>query len=162
MARINRDVIVAIVLLLGCGAFIAASFDIDSALFGQMSSSLWPRAILVPLTLLSLIYLIKSIAEASQVEYPSRGGLTGWFQYYRNPIICFGLFFLFLAVMPLLGMLIGGLLFVFLMLSVLGGMAPRQMALHAVIAVAAVGVMWSIFTFGLGVFLPEGEMISFQ
>ena len=64
--------------------------------------------------------------------------------------------------MPLLGMLIGGLLFVFLMLSVLGGMAPRQMALHAVIAVAAVGVMWSIFTFGLGVFLPEGELISFQ
>lgn len=162
MARINRDVVVAIVLLLGCGVFIAASFDIDPALFGQMSSSLWPRAILAPLTLLSLIYLVKSIAEASQVEYPSRGGVTGWIQYYRNPITCFGLFFLFLAAMPLLGMLIGGLLFVFFMLSVLGGIAPRQMLLHAVISVAAVGVMWSIFTFGLGVILPEGELISFQ
>lgn len=162
MERINRDVVVAIVLLLGCGVFFAASFDIDPALFGQMSSALWPRAILAPLTLLSLVYLVKSIAEAPQIEYPSRGGVTGWLQYYRNPIICFGLFFLFLAAMPLLGMLIGGLLFVFLMLSVLGGIAPRQMALHAVIAVAAVGVMWSIFTFGLGVFLPAGELISFR
>lgn len=162
MARINRDVVVAIVLLLGCGAFFVASFDIEAALFGQMSSSLWPRAILVPLTLLSLIYLVKSIAEAAHVEHPSRGGLGGWFQYYRNPIICFGLFFVFLAAMPLLGMLVGGLLFVFLMLSVLGGIAPRQLALHAVIAVVAVGAMWSIFTFGLGVILPEGELLSFR
>jgi hypothetical protein len=162
MARINRDVVVAIVLLLGCGVFIAASFDIEAAIFGQMSSSLWPRAILAPLTLLSLIYLIKSIAEAANVEYPSRGGVTGWLRYYRNPIVCFGLFFVFLAAMPLLGMLIGGLLFVFLMLSVLGGIAPRQMVLHALISVAAVGVMWSIFTFGLGVILPEGELISFR
>lgn len=162
MARINRDVVVAIFLLLVCGAFIAASFDIVDAGFGQMSSSLWPRAILAPLTLLSLIYLVKSIAEAADVEYPSRGGLTGWVQYYRNPIVCFGLFFVFLAAMPLLGMLVGGLLFVFFMLSVLGGIAPRQMALHAVIAIAAVGVMWSIFTFGLGVILPEGELISFR
>lgn len=162
MARINRDVVVAIVLLLGCGVFFAATFDIDPALFGQMSSALWPRAILAPLTLLSLVYLVKSIAEASQVEYPTRGGVTGWLQYYRNPIVCFGLFFVFLATMPLLGMLIGGLLFVFLMLSVLGGLAPRQMMLHAMISIAAVGVMWSIFTFGLGVFLPAGELISFQ
>jgi len=161
MARINRDVVVAIVLLLGCATFIAASFDIDPALFGQMSSSLWPRAILAPLTLLSLVYLVKSIKETS-VERVSRGGLTGWFQYYRNPIVCFGLFFAFLAVMPLLGMLLGGLLFVFLMLSVLGGFAPRQMAIHALISIAAVGVMWSIFTFGLGVILPEGELISFR
>ena len=161
MARINRDVVVAIVLLLGCAAFIAASFDIDPTLFGQMSSSLWPRAILVPLTLLSLIYLVKSIMEIPTVR-ESRGGVTGWFRHYRNPIICFGLFFAFLAVMPLLGMLLGGLLFVFLMLSVLGGIAPRQMAIHALVSLAAVGVMWSIFTFGLGVILPEGELIRFR
>ena len=162
MARINRDVVVAIVLLLGCAAFIAASFDFDPALFGLMSSSLWPRAILAPLTLLSLVYLVKSIVEAADVEYPSRGGLKGWFQYYRSPIICFGLFFVFLAAMPLLGMLLGGLLFVFAMLSVLGGIAPRKMVVHALIALVAVGVMWSIFTFGLGVFLPAGELFSFQ
>lgn len=161
MTRINRDVIVAIVLLLGCAAFTVASFDIDPALFDQMSSALWPRAILAPLTLLSLIYLVKSIADIP-VERVSRGGLTGWFQYYRNPIICFGLFFVFLASMPLLGMLLGGLLFVFLMLSVLGGIAPRQILVHALISIAAVGVMWSIFTFGLGVILPEGELISFR
>ena len=116
------------------------------------------------LTLLSLIYLIKSIME-TPAERPARdgagGGLAGWFRYYRNPIICFVLFFAFLAVMPLLGMLIGGLLFVFFMLSVLGGIAPRQMALHAIISIAAVGIMWSIFTFGLGVILPQGELINF-
>ncbi len=159
--RINRDAIVAIVLLLLCGIFIASSFDIVEASFGQMSSALWPRAILVPLTLLSFIYLIRSLTAPPEAG-EARGGLPGWFVYYRNPILCFVLFFAFLWTMPWLGMLLGGLIFVFLMLSVLGGWSPRLLGLHAVIALVAVGLMWSIFTFGLGVILPQGELVSFQ
>ena len=62
--------------------------------------------------------------------------------------------------MPTLGMLIGGTLFVFLLLNALGGWHPKAMALHAAIACIAVGGMWSIFTYSLGVILPPGEIFS--
>jgi hypothetical protein len=31
---------------------------------------------------------------------------------------------------------------------------------HAIIAVVAVGGMWSLFTYGLGVILPQGEILE--
>ncbi len=62
--------------------------------------------------------------------------------------------------MPVLGMLIGGVMFVFLLLNALGGWAPKKLGLHAIIAVLGVGGMWSIFTYGLGVILPPGAIFS--
>ena len=70
------------------------------------------------------------------------------------------MFFLFLLSLPYLGMLIGGISFVFLLMSLLGGWQPRQLLVHAVIAVCAVGAMWSLFTFGLEVMLPEGMIYN--
>ena len=60
----------------------------------------------------------------------------------------------------MLGSLIGGVLFVFTLMSVLGGWSPRNLALHATLALVTVGGMWSIFTYGLGVLLPPGEIFS--
>jgi hypothetical protein len=56
-------------------------------------------------------------------------------------------------------MLLDGIVFVFALLCALGGWSPRQMALHAAVAVFSVGGMWSVFTFGLHVFLPTGILI---
>jgi predicted membrane-bound spermidine synthase len=66
----------------------------------------------------------------------------------------------YLVTLPYLGSLIGGLAFVFTLMSVLGGWSPRNLALHALLAVVTVGGMWCIFTFGLGVLLPPGEIFS--
>ena len=54
---------------------------------------------------------------------------------------------------------IGGVLFVFLALTVMGERTPRAIAIHLVVALATIGVMWAIFTFGLRVILPEGEIL---
>ncbi|MEK9680083.1 MAG: tripartite tricarboxylate transporter TctB family protein [Rhodospirillaceae bacterium] len=156
---LNRDVFVGIFLLVICGAFFYASFDIQKPLFGQMSSALWPRIVLTPLTILSLIFLIKSAMTTEPVR-EARGGPKGWLGYYKNPIIIFLLFAIFLATMPYLGMLIGGILFVFILLSYLGGWTPRDLAIHGAIAVGTVGFMWSVFSFALGVILPQGELLS--
>ena len=67
-------------------------------------------------------------------------GVTGWLAYYRNPITCFVVFALFLISLPVLGMLIGGVGFVFVLMGMLGGWAPRQLAVHAVVALATVGL----------------------
>jgi len=163
MVRMNRDTMVAIFLLLACGVFIWATFDIRQPDYGVLLPSTWPRVILSALTLLSFIYLIQSIKAGPDetVEDPNRKpGLMGFLSYWQNPIICFIMFFLFLLTMPILGMLIGGISFVFLLMCLLGGWAPKQMLTHAIIAAGAVGAMWSLFTFGLEVMLPEGVIYN--
>ena len=167
MARVNRDVVVALVLLLFCGVFFWESFNIRLTDFGQMDSTVWPRLILGALTLACLVYLGQSLRAGPTLEdtgdpAPAGGGLGAWFERYRNVFVCYGLFLIFLLTLPILGMLIGGILFVFFALTVLGRPSLRLVPLHAAIAICTVGAMWSVFTFGLRVFLPEGVLISFQ
>lgn len=165
MARINRDTVVAVILLLGCGAFFQASFDIRDMGFESLRSSVWPRMTLGVLAVFCVLYLIKSLRQARPSPAGARPGtgaaLIRWFDTYRNAIWCFLAYGLFLVTLDYLGMLIGGILFVFLTLSLLGGWALRNTAVHAAVAVASVSAMWAIFTFGLRVILPEGELISF-
>ena len=61
-------------------------------------------------------------------ETVDNGGIKGWLGRYRNALWCYALFFLFLATLDYLGMLIGGVLFVFLALSVLGEWSWRAVA----------------------------------
>jgi len=157
--RLNRDVYVGIALLLICAVFLNATIDIRSPLFGQMSSALWPRLILTPLSLLSIVFVIKSM-KLTEPVWEQHGSLRKWFNYYKNPICCFLLFFGFLLTLPYLGMLIGGMAFVFLMLSFLGGWQTKQLITHGLVSVVFVGAMWAIFTFVLGVILPEGEILQ--
>ncbi|WP_136659257.1 tripartite tricarboxylate transporter TctB family protein [Nitratireductor sp. XY-223] len=154
---LNRDFFVALFFLILSGVMFVATFQLPPPMFGQMSPALWPRIILVPLALLAFVLLISS--QRGEAEEQPRRSLGEWFGYYRNPIVCFALFFLFLVTMPVLGMLIGGLAYVFLTLSVLGGWKPRQLLLHAVITAVFVVGMWAIFTLLLGVFLPEGALL---
>ena len=78
---------------------------------------------------------------------------------FKNALICFGMFIIFLTFLEYLGMLLGGILFVFGLLTFLGGFSIKKITNHLIISVVTIGVMWSIFTFGLKVILPEGELI---
>lgn len=160
MGRINRDVVIAVVLVVFTAVFYGATYGIRKTVYGTVGSEVWPRAILIALGTLSLIYLINSWRERHEAEGERKGGgLTGWFSTYRNALLCFGMYALFLATLDYLGMLIGGILFVFLLLNLLGGWNPRRLAIHGAIAVSTMGAMWAVFTFGLRVFLPEGEIL---
>jgi len=164
---LSRDTIVSIVLLLFCGFLIHAGFQIRDPQFGELSPAAWPQAVSYVLTGFCLIYFIQSliankadIAAVSADETAVRhAGPVDWLRYYANPIACFALYFLFLVTLPFFGTLIGGTLLVFALLSLLGGITPRQIALHAAIAGISVGAMWSLFTFGLRVLLPRGEIM---
>lgn len=167
MGMLSRDTIVSIALLLFCGFLIQAGFQIRDPQFGELSPAAWPQAVSYVLTAFCMIYFIQSvlankadIAAAKADEAAVRHtGVVDWLRYYANPIACFALYFLFLATLPFFGTLIGGTLLVFALLSLLGGIAPRQIVLHAAIAVISVGAMWSLFTFGLRVLLPRGEIM---
>lgn len=151
--------IVAIFLLALCGVFFWASEQIMSMGYDEtIGAEVWPQFILVGLLVLTVIYLIQSLRLPAR-EGGEGGGLKGWVYRYRNPLWCYALFFIFLITLPWLGMLIGASLFVFATLTVLGERTLRSHAIHAVIAVVSISVMWAIFTFGLRVFLPEGEIL---
>jgi putative tricarboxylic transport membrane protein len=153
---LNRDAFVAVFLLLLCAVMFVASLDLPPPMFNQLSPALWPRLILVPLALLSAMLLYQSQRAPEKTETRS---IAQWFEYNKSPFICFALFFLFLVTMPVAGMLLGGLVYVFLTLNVLGGWKPRQLALHAMISAVSVVGMWAVFTQLLGVLLPEGEIL---
>ena len=59
------------------------------------------------LSFLSLIYLIQSLRgdpEIATAEKSDREpGIKGFIDYWRNPLWCFGLFFVYLALLPVLG-----------------------------------------------------------
>ena len=158
MSRLNRDAVTALVLLVIIGAFFAASFEIRETAYATIGADVWPRLILAVMLVLTLIYLAQSLRKDDEPRGTgtAAGGLL---VRYQNAFWCYALFGLFLVTLPVLGMLLGGILFVFLALTVMGERTPHAALRHAAIAIGTIGVMWAIFTFGLGVFLPEGRIL---
>ena len=161
MARINRDTVVALVLIAFTSGAYWQTLSIQVRNDGVMRATVWPQLIIALLAVLSVVYLVQSLRSAREetAEAGASGGFGGWLAYYANPLWCFALYLVFLATLPWLGMLIGGVLLVFMTLNVLGGFSPQKLALHAVIAIVSIGAMWAIFTYGLRVILPEGEIL---
>ena len=124
-----------------------------------MQSSVWPQAVLGILTVFCLAMFGQSVLKPA-VAKPESSAASGGIGRYRNAITVYILFFLFLVTMPYLGMLLGGVGFVFLALTLLGEPELKRVPLHLAIAVGMVGLMWTIFTFGLGVLLPDGELLQ--
>ncbi len=155
---LNRDFFVAVFFLVLSLGMYATTYTLPEPMFNQLASWTWPRIILVPLGFLSLVLMLQS--QKSDDETVSFSTLRQWLVENSNPFVCFALFFGFLLFMPVLGMLIGGLIYVFLTLSVLGGWTPRLLALHAGISVVFVFGMWATFSLALGVLLPEGTILK--
>jgi len=160
LSRLNRDVYIAIFLLLLCGVFTAATFDIREIDYGVLTPAAWPRIILGALTVLSLLYLVQSVRRGVAPNDEEPAGFKGLLERYRNPLWCYGLFLTFLLTLDFLGMLIGGVLFVFLLLTAVGGVSKRNLVIHALISVVMIGAMWALFTYALGVIFPQGEIFT--
>lgn len=162
MGLSRRDTIAALVLLAFTGAAFWLSFDIQTRNDGTMRASVWPQTILSVMMVLGVVYLVQSL-RGTLVESVADGDRPvvagNWLQRYKNPILCLLLYFAFLATLPVLGVLIGGILLVFLTMTLIGGAGPRELVTHALVAAATIGGMWAIFTFALRVILPEGMIL---
>jgi hypothetical protein len=160
MSRVNRDTVIAAVLVAFAGAAFLATFGINTRDDGIMQATVWPRVILVLMIIFSMAYFVRSLRGTDNDSgLAGERGVVAWFKYYRNPLGCFALYFAFLATLPYLGILIGGVLLVFLLLSLLGGFERQKLLSHTAIAVLSIGGMWAIFTFALKVILPAGEIL---
>ncbi len=157
MPRVSRDVVVALVLIATTLAFFWTTFDVRRAPFAAVGAEVWPRVILVPMFILSVALLVKALREGDPADKQTFDSFRAWFEYYKNPIVCFALFFAFLLTLRPLGILISGALFTFAMQSFLGHRNPQYFLMYAVVAIVTVGGMWAVFTYGLGVQLPRGR-----
>ena len=125
--NIKKDTIVAISLLLFCGIMINSSFDIEDPGYQGMKASFWPTIVLCLLSIMCLVMLIKSVVTEAENNLNSNDtNLTNVFLKFKNASICFLMFVLFLAFLDYLGMLIGGVLFVFGLLTMLGGFELKK------------------------------------
>jgi len=159
--KLNKDKILAVFLLLFCGVMINSSFHIEDPGYQGMKASYWPRIILWLLSIMSLVMLVKSFSSKNKIDAKKSFSLENInFLQFKNALICFGMFVFFLSFLEYLGMLIGGILFVFGLLTFLGGRTLKNSLNHLFISIITIGVMWSIFTFGLKVILPEGEILK--
>ena len=157
MRRLSLDAIVATVLLIAGGVLFWDTFQWRHTPYATMPSSVWPRFVLVIFFALCAIYLVRSLIRGPGDEV--KRSLREWIAYYRNPLSCYGLFLGFLVTLPYLGMLVGGILFVWLMQVIVGERGRGAQVRHAAIAVASVGFMWLVFTYAIGVILPAGSLV---
>ena len=158
MKSLNKDTVIAVVLIAITAIFIGETFNIPKFDYASIGSEVWPRIILAPLLVLCVIYLLQSLRQKATAE-GKPFSIRGFFQQYQNPIMGFLIFLAFLASLDYLGMLIGGILLTFCLLTAFGNRTPRALLLHVAISVISVGAVWSLFTFALRVYLPEGELI---
>ena len=158
MSRINPDVVIALALMVLSAALFADTFSYQKVHLSIIGAKLWPRIVLVALFVASAVFLARSLVRAPQAR-GERWTLSRWLGENRNVIAVFALYVLFLLTLPWLGMLLGGIAFVFAVQTVIGLGGVRAHLIHAAIAVGAVGGMWAVFTYALGVVLPEGQIL---
>ncbi|MGJ3261330.1 MAG: tripartite tricarboxylate transporter TctB family protein [Rhodospirillales bacterium] len=161
MNRINADVVIALLLLTISTVLFVDTFFYETVPGAIIGAKIWPRVVTIFLGSLSFLYLVQSLrgSHPAPTEEEAAGGLSGWLRLNRNVVGCFMLYGIFLFSLKWLGMLLGGIAFVFATLSFLGESNRRSYIINGVVAVVTIGCMWALFQFGLGVILPQGEIL---
>lgn len=164
----NRDFWTSLFLIFLSFVLYRESTFIEDVDYGSMKADVWPTFLVMLLIVLSISMLVKSLMEYRQATQSSTQDnenaeqtdpVTGW-TWLLNPMIVFVLFFLFLITLDYLGMLIGGIFFTFMTMTLLGQISWRTVPIYFAISVISISGMWAIFTFGLRVMLPEGVLFT--
>ena len=159
MTNNKSDLIIAIFLLCFSGIMINDASNIRDLGFEGMKADAWPRVVLWMLVVMSSVMLGKSYFQFKTEDHKDNSKFKINFLKFKNALLCFGMFIFFLSTLDYLGMLLGGIVFVFGLLTLLGGLSIKLGIKHLLISVLSIGFMWMVFTFGLRVMLPEGEIL---
>lgn len=161
--RIRSDTGTGLVLLVFCAIMFLETRDIPDPLFGSAGAAFFPTVLLFLLTPLSAALFLRGLAgDLRAWRGPPAAGpgrtLRAWLADYRNVIVCFVLFFLFVAALEPLGYALSGFVFLFAMQVYLGPRSWPKIAQHAIVSAGVVLVLWLVFRKVLIVLLPEGEI----
>ena len=159
MTNNKSGIIIAVFLLCFCGSMINDASNIRELGCEGMKADAWPRVVLWMLVVMSSVMLGKSYIQFKTDGHKDNNIFKVNFLKFKNALICFGMFIFFLSTLDYLGMLLGGIVFVFGLLTFLGGFSINLIIKHLMISILSIGFMWMVFTFGLRVMLPEGEIL---
>ncbi|MDH5750395.1 MAG: hypothetical protein OEY85_13885, partial [Rhodospirillales bacterium] len=106
------------------------TLTIEKTVYESIGSEVWPQVVLAIFTALTLVYLGQSVRTGTDVTTGKGFSPRGFFFKYQNAMWCYAMFLMFLLLLPYLGMLVDGVLFVFLTLTAIGNRKPRDLVLH--------------------------------
>jgi putative tricarboxylic transport membrane protein len=159
--RLSTDAKVALVLLAFCAVMLWQTFQIEQRPYISLAAAVFPRVVLALLIPLCLGLLVKGLRASKGLD--PRGGITlaairATLSKYRTVIASFVLFFGLVALMPVLGFLVSGALYLVVMLWLLGPRTARQIPMILAISVGFAGGIYVVFRFLLFVLVPEGVL----
>ena len=171
MTNNKTDIIISVFLLCFSGIMINDASNIRDLGFEGMKADAWPRVVLWLLVIISSVMLGKSYLLFKTEGHVGNNNFKVNFAKFKNALICFGMFIFFLSTLDYLGMLLGGIVFVFGLLTFLGGFSlnlfqtflrglPRiNVILHLTFLNPIIGIGMLVFIFVIIVMLTEGEIL---
>jgi len=149
-----KEILVSIVIILACIFFYVLTIGIPTiAGFERMTPSFWPRFNLIGMVILSAVIILRSLLKSkgqksSAKKERAKGGVTGL-------LICAGILFLFIFLMPYLGFLITAFLSTSALIYALGERRKRSIFLTSFVLVAIIYVV-----FGKLMYVPMPRGVS--
>lgn len=149
-----KDILVSSVIIAGCIFFYMFTLGIPTiAGFERMTPSFWPRFNLVGIAILAAVILLRSLLKPekripAEKKEGTKRGMTGL-------LICVGILFLFIFLMPYLGFLITAFLSTSALMYALGERRKRSIFLTSLVLVAIIYVV-----FGKLMYVPMPRGVS--
>ena len=149
-----KEILVSIVIILACIFFYVLTIGIPTiAGFERMTPSFWPRFNLIGIVILSAVIILRSLLKPKEKEPAAKkdrakGGMRGL-------LICAGILFLFILLMPYLGFLITAFLSTSALMFALGERKKRTIFLSSFILVALIYLV-----FGKLMYVPMPRGVS--
>ncbi|MCJ7596203.1 MAG: tripartite tricarboxylate transporter TctB family protein [Desulfobacterales bacterium] len=149
-----KELLVSIVIILACIFFYVLTIGIPTiAGFERMTPSFWPRFNLIGIVILSAVIILRSLLKPKEKEPAAKkdrakGGMRGL-------LICAGILFLFILLMPYLGFLITAFLSTSALMFALGERKKRTIFLSSFILVALIYLV-----FGKLMYVPMPRGVS--
>jgi|SRR5919109_593431 hypothetical protein len=153
----SRDGWIGVGLLLFCGSLYANLDSIPTNPLVPIGPAFYPRLLLLLIFGLCLVLILQSLI--ARREKKARVTFRNWLKDYQSPLLSFGLFLLYVLLLPKLGFLFSTFLFVSSLQWFLGRPLWRRLPGSLVIGIATAVVTYWVFEKYLYVFLPRATWL---
>jgi len=148
-----------IVLLLASVALFVSAGRIPSSMFETLGAGAFPRFVFGTIILVAFIAVVDSLRKIPRDAWDRFGADTlRWVKSRFLVILCFGIFVLYLLVLPVLGFSLASFAFVLAIQVLLMPRSPVTILIAVFVALAFSFGLNALFADVFNVFLPRGDL----
>jgi hypothetical protein len=156
--RLRADTVIGAILVALLIILFLMSFGLPPAPYGTMGPALFPRVLLIALFPLCAVLFVKSLRNDLRSRPEAMRAFAEWFYIYRNVLVSYSLFFVFVLAVPWAGYMVSGFVFLLLMQVALGPKRLGKVPQFLAVSIGVLAGVYFIFRVVLLVLLPEGEI----